>query len=123
MRLVAVDPRGPWLGDVDAGLAVADARARRGVHAALGRKATIDTIDGPLRGEADRARAAALRTAPSQAEGVARTCSTTSRATPSTTGWLRTQETALLGNAVCIRDDLPATGDVDLTAWVPFLGN
>ena len=24
--------------------------------------------------------------------------------------------------AVCARDDLPATGDVDLTAWPPFLG-
>jgi hypothetical protein len=29
----------------------------------------------------------------------------------------------LLGDAVCARDDLPAKGDVDLTAWVPFLGN
>jgi hypothetical protein len=23
---------------------------------------------------------------------------------------------------VCARDDFPATGDVDLTAWLPFLG-
>ena len=37
--------------------------------------------------------------------------------------WLRAQETALLGTAVCARDELPATGDVDLTAWVPFLGD
>jgi hypothetical protein len=36
--------------------------------------------------------------------------------------WLRTREAALLGDAVCARDDLPAPGDVDLTLWAPFLG-
>ena len=36
--------------------------------------------------------------------------------------WLRTQQQALLANAVCARDDVPTTGDIDLTAWAPFLG-
>ena len=36
--------------------------------------------------------------------------------------WLRARETALLGDAVCARDDVPAPGDVDLTLWAPFLG-
>ena len=36
--------------------------------------------------------------------------------------WLRAQETMLLGNAVCARDDVPARAEVDLTAWAPFLG-
>ncbi len=36
--------------------------------------------------------------------------------------WLRTQELRLLANAVCVRDAVPAQGDVDLSAWVPFLG-
>jgi hypothetical protein len=36
--------------------------------------------------------------------------------------WLRTQENGLLAQAVCARDALPAKGDVDLTAWLPFLG-
>jgi hypothetical protein len=36
--------------------------------------------------------------------------------------WLRTREIYLLANAVCVRDAFPARGDVDLSAWVPFLG-
>jgi hypothetical protein len=36
--------------------------------------------------------------------------------------WLRTREIRLLADAVCIRDAVPARGDVDLSAWVPFLG-
>jgi hypothetical protein len=36
--------------------------------------------------------------------------------------WLRTREINLLAGAVCIRDAVPARGDVDLSAWVPFLG-
>jgi len=35
--------------------------------------------------------------------------------------WLRTREAALLSQAVCARDDIPASGDVDLTLWAPFL--
>jgi len=36
--------------------------------------------------------------------------------------WLQAQETKLLDSAVCARDQLPTAADVDLTAWVPFLG-
>jgi hypothetical protein len=36
--------------------------------------------------------------------------------------WLRTHELGLLAAAVCVRDAVPAQGDVDLSAWVPFLG-
>ena len=36
--------------------------------------------------------------------------------------WLRAQEATLLDTAVCSRDELPARADVDLTAFVPFLG-
>jgi hypothetical protein len=35
--------------------------------------------------------------------------------------WLNRQEGELLASAVCARDALPAEGDVDLTAWAPFL--
>jgi hypothetical protein len=35
--------------------------------------------------------------------------------------WLRTRQAAVLDDAVCARDDLPAAGDVDLTLWAPFL--
>jgi hypothetical protein len=36
--------------------------------------------------------------------------------------WLRAQQRSLLRNAVCARDDVPSPGNVDLTAWTPFLG-
>ena len=35
--------------------------------------------------------------------------------------WLRGRQIALLADAVCARDDVPAPGDVDLTLWAPFL--
>jgi hypothetical protein len=37
--------------------------------------------------------------------------------------WLRGQEVKAIGSAVCARDELPAEADVDLTAWLPFLGD
>ena len=33
------------------------------------------------------------------------------------------EESSLLATAVCARDALPVKGDVDLTAWAPFLGD
>lgn len=35
--------------------------------------------------------------------------------------WVTGQETSLLQNAICLRDDLPAAGDVDLAGYLPFL--
>ena len=35
--------------------------------------------------------------------------------------WLAQQETRTLSKALCLRDDLPAIGDVDLLAYAPFL--
>jgi hypothetical protein len=37
--------------------------------------------------------------------------------------WLQARETRLLADALCARDDVPVKGDVDLTAWAPFLGD
>ena len=36
--------------------------------------------------------------------------------------WLGAREIHVLANAVCVRDAVPARGDVDLSAWVTFLG-
>ena len=38
-------------------------------------------------------------------------------------GWVAAQQGRLLATAVCARDALPVKGDVDLTAWAPFLGD
>jgi hypothetical protein len=37
--------------------------------------------------------------------------------------WLRAREAGLLTAAVCARDDVPVTGEVDLASWAPFLGD
>ena len=123
VRRVAVDPRAPWLGDVDEGLAVATLAPAEVFQLRSGRKATIDTIDGRFQVQPMGPALPLFALPRAQAEGVARTVLDHFARDAVYDGWLRTQETALLGNAVCIRDDLPATGDVDLTAWVPFLGN
>jgi hypothetical protein len=37
-------------------------------------------------------------------------------------GWLHKEEDALMNKAICSGDQLPAVGDVELGAFVPFLG-
>jgi hypothetical protein len=37
------------------------------------------------------------------------------------TTWLGQRQTAAIGSATCLRDELPAAGDVDLTAGRAFL--
>ncbi|HEX6761766.1 MAG TPA: hypothetical protein VF094_03085 [Gaiellaceae bacterium] len=123
VRLVEVQPRAPWLGDVDRGLAVETLAPAQVFGIANGRTATIDTIDG-------RFHVTALQTAQplyalphAQAVGVARQVLGRFARDGVFQSWLRGQEGKALASAVCARDDLPAEGDVDLTARVPFLGD
>jgi hypothetical protein len=87
------------------------------------RSTRIDTIDGRFAVRPIGPSLPLLALPPARARDVAR--GVLGRFAKDTVyqGWLRTRESALLGDAVCARDDLPAKGDVDLTAWVPFLGN
>jgi hypothetical protein len=123
VRPVSVQPRAPWLGDVDQGLAVATLAPAQVFRLPTGRSASIDTIDGrfqvtPLGPSLPLfalPRAQAVRTAVDVLDRFARDDVFQS--------WLSGQESKLLATAVCARDDLPTEADVDLTAWVPFLGN
>jgi len=123
VRPVAVSPRAPWLGDVDQGLAVATLAPPEVFHLATGGPTSIDTIDGRFQVEALGPALPLFALPAGQAAGVARDVLGRFARADVFEHWARSQEAALLQNAVCARDELPATADVDLTAWVPFLGD
>ena len=122
VRLVAVSPRAPWLGDVDQGLAVDTLAPREVFRLATGRRATIDTIDGRFAVQALGAAMPLYALPHAQATAVARNVLGRFARDDVFQHWLRAQEARLLDDAVCSRDDVPARADVDLTAFVPFLG-
>ena len=123
VRLVAVSPRAPWLGDVDQGLVVATLAPPALFRLPTGRRAVIDTIDGRFEVQ-PLGPAQPLYALPrSQAIDVARGVLGRFARAEVFEHWVRTQEAALLQNAVCARDEFPAPAEVDLTAWVPFLGD
>jgi hypothetical protein len=123
VRPVAVSPRAPWLGDVDQGIAVDTLAPPEVFRLPTGRSAAIDTIDGRFQVQA-LGPALPLYALPSaQAVGVARSVLGRFARADVFEHWVRSQEAALLRSAVCARDELPAPADVDLTAWVPFLGD
>jgi hypothetical protein len=120
---VSVSPQAPWLGGAEQGLAVETLAPAQVFDLATNRSATIDTIDGrfevrPL------APALPLFALPhAQAVGVAKGVLDRFAREDVFQSWLRAQESKQLESAVCARDELPAEADVDLTAWVPFLGD
>lgn len=121
VRLVSVGTVAPWLGGVR-GFAVQTIAPEQVFTLPQGKRQTIDTIDGrvavrPL-GPALPLYALPLARARDVARGVLGRFA--KDAVYST--WLRAQETSLVGNAVCARDEVPATAEVDLTAWATFLG-
>lgn len=123
VRLVSVEPEAPWLGDALRGFAVQTIAPDQVFALDAGRRAQIDTVDGRFAVRPLGPSLPLLALPPARARDVARGVLGRFAKTAVYDRWLRTQETALLENAVCARDDLPASGDVDLTAWVPFLGN
>src|SRR5581483_2997112 len=123
VRLVAVSPRAPWLGEVDRGLAVDTLAPPELFHLPTGRQASIDTIDGRFQVQALGPALPLYALPRSQATGVARAVLARVARAGVFEQWVRGQEAALLQNAVCARDELPTVADVDLAAWVPFLGD
>ena len=122
VRLVSVDAPAPWLGGAQRGFAVETIAPEQVFTLPLGRPRAIDTIDGRF---AVRALGPALplfALPPARAQDVARAVLGRFAKDDVYQRWLRTRETALLADAVCARDDVPAPGDVDLTLWAPFLG-
>jgi len=121
VRLVAVDPEAPWLGDAVRGFAVQTLAPNEVFALQAGRRVRIDTVDGRFAVRPLGPSLPLLALPPARARDVARGVLGRFAKDAVYQRWLRAQEGGLLGRAVCVRDDLPAKGDVDLTAWVPFL--
>ena len=122
VRLVEVDPEAPWMGGAFRGFAVETIAPEQVFSLRQNRATTIDTIDGRFSVRALGPAIPLLALSPAQSSTVARAVLGRFAKLDVYDRWLRTQEIHLLADAVCIRDAVPAQGDVDLSAWVPFLG-
>jgi hypothetical protein len=122
VRLVSIDERAPWLGGAVRGFAVETIAPEPVFSLPLGARRTIDTIDGRYAVLALGPSLPLYALAPARARDVARDVLGRFAKDDVYDSWLRSQQTSMLADAVCARDAVPARGDVDLTAWAPFLG-
>jgi hypothetical protein len=122
VRLVEVDPEAPWLTGAFKGYALETIAPDQIFTLRQNRRTTIDTADGRFTVRPLGAAVPLLALSPKQAATVARGVLGRFAKLDVYDRWLRTREIHALANAVCVRDAVPSRGDVDLSAWVPFLG-
>jgi hypothetical protein len=122
VRLVSVDTEAPWLGDAFRGFAVQTIAPDEVFVLPLGRRKAIDTIDGRFTVRPLGPSLPLYALPPAKQAVVAQHVLGRFARDDVYARWLGAEETKLLATAVCLRDDLPAPGDVDLTAWAPYLG-
>jgi hypothetical protein len=122
VRLVSVDQAAPWLGGALRGFAVATIAPEEVFLLPQGKARRIDTIDGRYVVRALGPSLPLYALAPPRAQDVARAVLGRFAKDDVYDRWLRARESALIADAVCARDAVPARGDVDLTGWAPFLG-
>jgi hypothetical protein len=122
VRLVSVAPEAPWLGDAVRGFAVQSIAPDEVFTLVAGRRESIDTVDGRFSVQPLGPSLPLFALPPARAHDVARGVLGRFAKDDVYQRWLRTQENALLTQTVCARDDVPTEGDVDLTAWLAFLG-
>jgi hypothetical protein len=122
VRLVSVAPEAPWLGDAVRGFAVQSIAPDEVFTLVAGRRESIDTVDGRFSVQPLGPSLPLFALPPARARDVARGVLGRFAKDDVYQRWLRTQENALLTQTVCARDDVPTEGDVDLTAWLAFLG-
>ncbi len=122
VRLVETDSDAPWLGGAVRGFAVETIAPDEVFTLRQNRRTTIDTIDGRFTVRPVGPAVPLLALSPAQARAVARGILGRFAKLDVYDRWLRARQIHLLANAVCIRDAVPAGGNVDLSAWVPFLG-
>jgi hypothetical protein len=120
-RLVETKTPAPWLGDEVRGWAVATLAPPRIFTLRVRRPVSIDTVDGRISVRA-LGPAVPLGFLPrAQAVVAARAALVRLEKQDVYRSWLKARELAQLANAICARDDLPSTGPVDLSPFVPFL--
>jgi len=121
VRLVSVDQPAPWLGGARRGFAVETIAPDEVFALPIGRKKAIDTLDGRFTVRALGPPLPVYALAPPRARDVAQAVLGRFAKDDVYQRWRRGRQIALLADAVCARDDVPAPGDVDLTLWAPFL--
>jgi len=122
VRLVEVDPEAPWVNGGFRGFAVETIAPDQIFSLRQNRSTTIDTIDGRFTVRPLGPAVPMLALSPTQARTVARGVLGRFATLDVYERWLGAREIHVLANAVCVRDAVPARGDVDLSVWVPFLG-
>jgi len=122
VRLVEVDAPAAWIGGAVRGFAVETIAPEQVFSLPQGQLRTIDTIDGRFSVRALGPAVPLVALSPVQASTVARAVLGRFAKLDVYDRWLRGRETQLVAGAVCIRDAVPALGEVDLSAFVPFLG-
>jgi len=122
VRLVEVDPQAPWLTGAFRGFAVETIAPEQIFSLRQNHRTTIDTVDGQFTVRPVGPAVPLLALSPAEARMVARGVLGRFATLDVYERWLRTHELHLLATAVCVRDAVPAQGDVDLSTWVPFLG-
>ncbi|HVW89330.1 MAG TPA: hypothetical protein VHC01_07670 [Gaiellaceae bacterium] len=122
VRLVSSQTEAPWLGDAFRGFAVQTIAPDQVFKLPQGKQTAIDTIDGRFTVKPLGPSLPLYALAPASAQAVAKGVLGRFARDGVFVRWLQTQETKALKTALCARDDLPAPADVDLTAWLPFLG-
>lgn len=118
-RLVRTTPAAPWLGGAERGWVVSSLAPER--LFALRRAARVDTPDGVFRVQPLGPAVPLGLLSPVKAAAAARAALQGLRRGDVYASWLKAQEARELRSAVCLRDDLPATGPTDLGSLVPFL--
>jgi hypothetical protein len=121
VRLVSVDPEAPWLGDAVRGFAVDSIAPAQVFGLPPGKRTLIDTSDGRFGVRPLGPSLPLYALDPARARDVATGVLGRFARQAVYDRWLSAREIRLLGSASCARDALPARGDVDLTAWLPFL--
>ena len=122
VRLVEVDPEAPWLGGAFRGFAVETIAPGEIFTLRQNRTTTIDTIDGRFAVKPLGPPLPLLALSPIQERTVARDVLGRFAKLDVYERWLQARQIHLLADAVCVRDAVPARGNVDLSAWVTFLG-
>jgi len=123
VRLVSVTPEAPWLGDAYRGFAVETIAPKPVFTLPLKRKTKLDTVDGSFTVQPLGPSLPLYALPPASQASVARQLLGRFAKDQVYAGWLGKQEAKLEQTATCSGDQLPATGDVDLGAFVPFLGD
>ncbi len=120
-RMVRAVPAPSWLGGQTQGLALSSLAPAEVFELPTGRRATVWTADGAYRVSA-LGEAVPLGALPLAAVRPAVSAALVAFAREDAfQAWLAARETAALRRAICLRDELPAVGAVELTAYLPFL--